>query len=210
MTINDEPDELLDSGCRQLGLQLTPAQYSAFTHYSRLIQRWNKSYNLTALRDERQIVIRHFLDSLSIHGNLAGSHSIDVGSGAGFPGLPLAIVQPNHAFTLLDSNGKRCRFLTQVTIELALTNIEVVQSRVQEFADGRYDQVLVRAYGNLSQIVRDTARLLGDEGVILAMKGATDKGELNDLMVRGWRCSSTPLTVPHLDEQRHLVTLGRM
>lgn len=198
----------LERGCQDLGLALAPAQRDALLHYLALLERWNRSYNLTAVRDPQEMVTRHLLDSLAISPYLKGARILDVGSGAGLPGVPLAIMHPRREFHLLDSNGKRTRFLFQVKTALRLANMVVHQARVETFpADPPYDEVLSRAFASLGDMYRDCRHLLAQRGRCLAMKGAYPAGELDESALQAAHITVHPLQVPGLDEQRHLVDI---
>ncbi|MAT92694.1 MAG: 16S rRNA (guanine(527)-N(7))-methyltransferase RsmG [Halioglobus sp.] len=198
----------LQRGCQDLGLDLAPAQRDALLHYLALLERWNRSYNLTAVRDPQEMVTRHLLDSLAVSPHLQGARILDVGSGAGLPGVPLAIMHPGREFHLLDSNGKRTRFLFQVKTALRLANMVVHQARVETFpADPPYDEVLSRAFASLGDMYRDCRHLLAPGGRCLAMKGTYPAGELNASALQAARVTVHPLQVPGLDEHRHLVDI---
>ncbi len=206
MPVNDEQKaELLTglaAGVDALGLSLDDDALNALLRYLELIEQWNKVYNLTAVKDPSEMVSLHLLDSLSLAQFVKGNRVIDVGTGAGLPGIPLAIVFPDKDFILLDSNGKKTRFLTQVKIELMLNNVTVVHARVEEFV-GEVDVVTCRAYSNLNNIVSSCRHLLGTKGEVLAMKGA----EIEELSEPGYSSEVIRLDVPGLDQARHLVRL---
>lgn len=200
---------LLSRGTAALGLPLSAEQQTQLLAYLALLQRWNQAYNLTAIRDPAAMVTRHLLDSLALVPWLRGEYCIDVGTGAGLPGVPLAIMFPLREFHLLDSNGKKTRFLFQVRTALALPNITVHHARVEAFRPPRlFDAVLSRAFASLAEMVTGTRHLLHAEGVFLAMKGARPDTEIaalpGDCRLRGVH----PLRIPGLDEQRHLVELS--
>jgi 16S rRNA (guanine527-N7)-methyltransferase len=156
-----------------------------------------------------QMVTRHLLDSLAIAGHLSGQRLIDVGTGAGLPGVPMAILFPEREFHLLDSNGKKTRFLFQVKTALGLDNMNVHQARVESFrADEPFDTVLSRAFASLQDMVRDCRHLLHPDGRFLAMKGVHPTAELEAVSRDYSVVAVYPLTVPGLDEQRHLVELA--
>jgi len=199
----------LQQGCDQLNLSVDEAQLALLLDYLGLLSKWNQAYNLTAIRDEAQMVTRHLLDSLAIANHLSGRRIIDVGTGAGLPGVPLAILFPEREFHLLDSNGKKTRFLFQVKTALGLANMVVHQSRVESFrADEPFDTVLSRAFASLQDIVRDCRHLLTPEGRILAMKGVCPTAELELVPPDASVAAVYPLTVPGLEEQRHLVEIA--
>jgi len=198
----------LDQGLAALRLELSAAQRTALLAYVALLVKWNKAFNLTAVRDPAQMVTRHLLDSLAVLPHLHGGRIIDIGSGAGLPGIPLAIAAPERQFTLLDSNGKKTRFMTQACVEVGVGNATVVNSRVEDFRpDGLFDTVTARAFAPLASIVAQTRHLLAPAGCVLAMKGAVAAEELAELPT-GERVEVIPLKVPGLEqEQRHLVRI---
>ena len=202
-------ESVLQQGCERLQLPVTAAQLQQLLDYLALLSKWNKSYNLTAVRDETQMVTRHLLDSLAIAKHLSGQRLIDVGTGGGLPGVPMAILFPQREFHLLDSNGKKTRFLFQVKTALGLDNMTVHQARVESFhPDALFDTVLSRAFASLQDMVRDCRHLLNPEGRFLAMKGVYPTAELETLSKEYAVVAVYPLTVPGLDEQRHLVELA--
>ena len=197
---------------QQLGLadRCSASVLQQLGHYLGLLQRWNTAYNLTAVRDAQLMVYRHILDSLAIGPHLGGGvRCIDVGTGAGLPGIPLAIAYPEREFHLLDSIGKKTRFLFQVKTELGLDNITVHNNRVETFpVDTPYDVVLSRAFASLIDMVESCMHLCAPEGRFLAMKGLYPEQELDALDAD--RCqfvSAHKIQVPGLSEQRHLVEL---
>ena len=176
--------------------------------YLALLSRWNKTYNLTAVRDEAQMVTRHLLDSLAIAPHLSGQRFLDVGTGAGLPGVPLALLFPEREFHLLDSNGKKTRFLFQVKTALCLDNIVVHQARVEEFRVAEpFETILSRAFASLQDMVHGCRHLLAPGGRILAMKGAYPTQELAAVSQQCAKGVVHPLAVPGLGEQRHLVEI---
>lgn len=199
----------LQRGCDDLGVSVDQRQLQQLVDYLDLLAKWNKAYNLTAVRDEGQMVTRHLLDSLAIAKHVQGQRLIDVGTGAGLPGIPLAIVFPQREFHLLDSNGKKTRFLFQVKTALGLDNMEVHQARVEAFQAAQpYDAVLSRAFASLQDMVRDCRHLLGPAGRFLAMKGAYPSQEVELTSRMGASVAVYSVTVPGLHEQRHLVELA--
>ena len=198
----------LDAGLEQMGLTLDAAATAALLRYVAGLVKWNQAYNLTAVREPEQMVIKHLLDSLSILPHAGSGSLIDVGTGAGLPGLVLAIVQPQRAVTLLDSNGKKTRFLKQMAAELGLANVSVAQARAEAFA-GQFDRVTSRAFASLADMVNWCAHLLAPEGRFLAMKGQLPAAEIAALPA-GYRVEAVhSLRVPFLDEERHLVCISR-
>lgn len=196
-------------GSERLGVQLHSKAVARLVVYLTLLERWNRAYNLTAVRDPEAMVVRHVLDSLSILPWLAGPRVLDVGSGAGLPGIPLAIARPEYRFCLLDSNGKRTRFLIQVVAELRLDNVDVVRGRVEDYRPATlFNSVVSRAFATLADMVADAGRLCAPEGRLLAMKGVFPDDELARLPPGYAVVDVYPLRVPNLDAERHLVHLA--
>ena len=199
----------LQRGCDALGLQCDAGQRQQLLAYLQLLHKWNAAYNLTAVRDPAQMVTRHLLDSLAVAPHLPAGNAIDVGTGAGLPGVPLAILFPQRQFALLDSNGKKTRFLFQVKTALSLDNMQVHHQRVESFQpSGYYDVVLSRAYASLRDMVSSCRHLLAPGGRFLAMKGSLDPGELEQVAASCEVLAVHALAVPGLDEQRHLLELA--
>lgn len=199
----------LSLGLNELGIDTTPLQEQQLLAYLGLMQKWNKAYNLTAIRDPEQMLIRHLFDSLAVAPHVSPTDLIDVGSGGGLPGIPLAIIYPQLAVTTLDSNSKKTRFQNQVRIELDLTNLEVIHGRVEELENRRFSQVISRAFASISDMVTLSQELLAEKGVFLAMKGRYPDAELAVLPSQYGLQQSYELRVPGLDEERHLLVLGR-
>jgi 16S rRNA (guanine527-N7)-methyltransferase len=182
----------------------------ALARLIQLLDKWNRAFNLTAIRDPEEMVTLHVLDSICVQPFLQGVSILDVGTGAGLPGLPLAMVDPQRQFTLLDSGGKKIRFVQHAIGELALKNVLVEQVRVENYqpADS-FDTVLCRAFSTIGQFVRSCGRLVASGGRLVAMKGRSPDDELKNLP-SGWRMSGlTAVEVPGLDAQRHIVVLER-
>ncbi|MFV0476987.1 MAG: 16S rRNA (guanine(527)-N(7))-methyltransferase RsmG [Parahaliea sp.] len=199
----------LIEGCQQIPLVLGDEQLDQLLAYLVLLQKWNRTYNLSAIRDPREMIHKHLLDSLVVAPLLKGQQLIDVGTGAGLPGVPLAIAFPERAFHLLDSNGKKTRFLFQVKTVLGLANMTVHHTRVENYQPLKaFDTVLSRAFASLSDMVDACAHLLADDGCFLALKGIYPEQELRGINQCCRVLSVTPLSVPGLQEQRHLVTMA--
>jgi 16S rRNA (guanine527-N7)-methyltransferase len=199
----------LQRGCDALGLDCNAGQRQQLLAYLQLLHKWNAAYNLTAVRDPGQMVTRHLLDSLAVAPYLPVGVAIDVGTGAGLPGVPLAILFPQRQFDLLDSNGKKTRFLFQVKTALSLDNMQVHHQRVESYQPSRpYDVVLSRAYASLRDMVSSCRHLLAPKGRFLAMKGALDAGELEQVDSSCEVLAVHSLAVPGLDEQRHLLEIA--
>ena len=203
------PHPLLD-GARALALELDEAQLAKLVAHLDLLDEWNARMNLTAIRDRPSQLTKHLLDSLAVLPYLVGHRIADVGSGAGFPGIPLAIVEPGRQFALIESTGKKCRFLEHVRDTLGLANVEVVQSRAESYhPEVRFDTVLARAVGPLADLVKVAGSLVVGGGRLLALKGRYPTDELA-ARLKGWKVAAVhPLTVPGLAEERHLVELCR-
>ncbi|MDH2913891.1 16S rRNA (guanine(527)-N(7))-methyltransferase RsmG [Kosakonia sp. HypNH10] len=190
----------------EAGISLSDQQQQQLVAYVEMLHKWNKAYNLTSVRDPNEMLVRHILDSIVVAPHLQGTRFIDVGTGPGLPGIPLSIVRPESHFTLLDSLGKRVRFLRQVQHELKLTNIEPVQSRVEDFpAEPPFDGVISRAFASLNDMVSWCHHLPGDAGRFYALKGQLPEDEIA-LLPAGLAVESIiELKVPHLEGERHLV-----
>lgn len=199
----------LHEGIARLGLvDLPVGTEEKLLAYLALLVKWNAAYNLTAVRDPQQMLVKHLLDSLSILPQVTDGSLIDVGTGAGLPGLVLAIARPGLRVTLLDSNGKKVRFLRQVIAELKIANAQAVQSRVEEH-EARYDVVTSRAFATLADMLAWSGQLAVEGGCFLAMKGQRPDEEIAALP-QGFRAVDVlPLAVPFLDEERHLVRIVR-
>jgi len=197
---------LLAEGVAEIGIEIDDQRKRALLGYLSLLKRWNRVYNLTAVKSDADFVTRHLLDSLSVVPYLHGRKIIDVGSGAGLPGIPVALACPDLEVTLLDSNAKRCRFLRQVQAQLKLQNVSIVQQRAEKFhPHEKFDSLLSRAFSSLSSFIACSGHLLADSGQLLAMKGQWS-GEESAEMAVGFRVEDViKLNVPGLPEQRHLV-----
>ncbi|WP_318393541.1 16S rRNA (guanine(527)-N(7))-methyltransferase RsmG [Enterobacter sp.] len=192
----------------EAGISLTDHQKQQLVAYVDMLHKWNKAYNLTSVRDPNEMLIRHILDSIVVAPHLTGSRFIDVGTGPGLPGVPLAIVLPEAHFTLLDSLGKRIRFLRQVQHELKLENITPVQSRVEDFpAEPPFDGVVSRAFASLNDMVSWCHHLPCEQGRFYALKGQVPDDEIAALPAGFMVESVVKLAVPQLDGERHLVVI---
>lgn len=202
----------LAKGLAALGQAVTPAQADGLQKLLDELARWGRRVNLTAVRDPDAMVSAHILDSLVVRPWLKGPEVIDIGTGAGFPGLPLAIVEPRLNFTLLDSNGKKIAFVRHMIGELALGNAVAVKARAEDYAPGtRFDTVIARALARVPKLVELSAHLVGEDGQLLALKGKYPAEELEPIgRLPGWGCSLHELKVPGLEgHARHLVRLYR-
>lgn len=200
--------KLLAGGLKAQQLELTAEQQQKLVTYVELLDKWNKAYNLTSVRDPEEMMVRHILDSLALVPLLqSGQRYIDVGTGPGLPGIPLAIAMPNTSFTLLDTLGKRVRFMVQVKHQLKLENIEPIQCRVEEFKpEFPFDAILSRAFASINDMLSWCAHL-GTK--FLAMKGVYPEQEIAELPKGFSLKNSTQLQVYQLDEARHLIELEK-
>ncbi len=201
----------LDALISKTSLTVTEQQREQLVGYVQLLDKWNKAYNLTSVRDPMEMLVKHILDSLVVSPHLVGERFIDVGTGPGLPGIPLAIMHPDKEFVLLDSLGKRIRFLKQVIHDLKINNVLPVQSRVEEFdPESGFDGVLSRAFASMTDMVNWCQHLpKPNAGVFLALKGVRPDDEIT--ILPEW-CSVTDikaLQVPELEGERHLVILSR-
>ena len=199
----------LEAGIATLGLTLPADVVTRLLEYHALLVKWNKAYNLTSVRKADEMIDRHLLDSLSMLPFIGSGALLDVGTGAGLPGMVLALVRPDLPVWLLDSNGKKTRFLSQVKMMLGVDNVTVVQHRLESWQPEReFAQITSRAFATLSDMVSFSRHLLADDGRFLAMKGLSPDAELAELPPEIKLLAMSPLTVPGTDGQRHLVELG--
>lgn len=202
------PRERLARYTEQLGLNVD--QSDRLWRYLELIEKWNQVHNLTAVRGADNMLRQHLFDSLAVLPHLTGGTVLDVGSGAGLPGIPIAIARPQLAVTLLDSSHKRAAFLRHATAELALAHVQVVAARVESFvADRRYDSIVSRAFAELADFVQLAHHLLAPGGTMLAMKGLHPFEEIARLPAGFCVREVVRLAVPELDAERHLVVIER-
>lgn len=203
----------LRSGLAHLGCVLDDAQQQQLLDYLALLDKWNHTYNLTAVRNPVDMLPQHLFDSLSIRPLLLGRRVLDVGSGAGLPGIPLAVAEPGRQFVLLDSNGKKTRFLFHVVTSLGLDNVDVVQGRVESFeALWPFDTIVSRAFASLADFINGCGRLLAADGQLLAMKGRHPAAELAELsgLAPGWVVQAEhELQVPGVDAERRVLQIRR-
>lgn len=203
----DQLQPLLHQGLSALPLSLSLEQEHDLLNYLSLIQQWNKIHNLTAIRDPKEMVIKHLLDSLSIGALLQGEQILDIGSGAGLPGIPLAIAYPEKHFDLLDSSSKRITFLNHAVASLGLKRVKTINSRIEAYQPPvQYDTILARAFGTLAMIWQNSAPLLKRSGHVIAMKGVFPQEEIAELPPEV-DVSSQSLSVPLLDSERHIIRL---
>lgn len=200
----------LAEGVVEMGVPVSDEQRSRCLHFLSLLQKWNKAYNLTAIRRVDEMVTKHLLDSLSVVPYVEGGRVLDVGAGGGLPGIPLAIAMPTKHFTLLDSNAKKTRFLQQVCYECGLENVSVEHCRVENFEPYElFDIVLCRAFASISEFVECTRHLGSRDALWLAMKGACSEEEIGSMPADFYVKKSVALNVAGLEAQRSLLILQK-
>ena len=203
----DNGRELLLDGLAELGIVATDRQVDLLLAFVKLMTKWNKAYNLSAIREQEAMLRLHILDSLAVLPYVSGQKIIDVGTGAGLPGVPLAIFMPDVQFTLLDSNSKKTRFVQQSIMELNLSNIEIIHGRVEGLGRAaEFDVVISRAFASLYDIMALTEYLLQPQGALLAMKGGVPKEELAQI---GREYSVKSIVVPGVEAERCLVRINK-
>lgn len=203
----------LKQGSQQLGLELSEEALNLLLKYQDALVLWNKAYNLTAIRDPKEMLVKHLLDSLSILNDLPAGRLLDIGTGGGMPGMIIALCQPDRQCVLLDSNGKKIRFLKQFIADLKLKNVIAVQTRVenedmiQEL--GQFDVITSRAFASLTDFITASTPYMNESSVIASMKGLVPTDEI-ELHKNQFSCKIIELKVPRLDEQRHLLLLKQI
>jgi 16S rRNA (guanine527-N7)-methyltransferase len=208
--LSEDLQAQIAAGCRSLQLALSAAALAQLADYVGLLAKWSKVYNLTAVRQPQQMVTRHVLDSLAVVPFLIDGSLLDVGTGAGLPGVPIAIARPDLALTLLDANAKKLRFVRQAVAELRFANVEVVQARMQEYQPGRaFDMVISRAVSSLEELYRQSRHLLAPRGRMLFMKGALPEEEMAAFAPGRETLHIERLDIPGLDAERHLLWLDK-
>jgi 16S rRNA (guanine527-N7)-methyltransferase len=205
MTLSDQLVALI----KETSLEVSTEQTSLLIQYVELLNKWNKAYNLTSVRDPKDMIIKHIMDSLMVGPHLKGQSFIDVGTGPGLPGIPLAILYPERNFVLLDSLGKRIIFLRQVVFQLKLNNVTPVKSRVEQYhPEQPFDGVLSRAFSSLNDMVTWCEHLVSvEQGLFLALKGIYPSDEIASLPSNIAVANSYAIAVPQLDGERHLIEL---
>ncbi|GLT13306.1 16S rRNA (guanine(527)-N(7))-methyltransferase RsmG [Vibrio algivorus] len=209
--LNQALIEKLDSLLSQTDLKVSELQRDQLIGYVQMLDKWNKAYNLTSVRNPIDMLVKHIMDSIVVSPYLSGERFIDVGTGPGLPGIPLAIMNPDYQFTLLDSLGKRIRFIKQVLHELSIHNVEPVQSRVEEFQpEVGFDGVISRAFASMMDMVEWCHHLpKADGGVFLALKGQLPEDEIAQLPESLMVSQVHVLQVPELEGDRHLIILEK-
>lgn len=208
MTLTTDLQALL----AKTSLQISEKQVQLLVQYVELLHKWNKAYNLTSVRDPQQMLVKHIMDSLMVGEVLQGENFIDVGTGPGLPGIPLAILYPEKNFVLLDSLGKRITFLRQVVFQLKLTNVEPIKSRIEEYhTETPFDGILSRAFSSLNDMVSWCSHLVTVEhGKFFALKGQFPKDELEQIPDNMKLVSSHKIIVPELIGERHVIVLKKV
>lgn len=197
--------EILQQGLQELNIDADEKKIELLLAFIKLIEKWNKSYNLTAVRNREDMARLHILDSLAILPFIEGERIADIGTGAGLPGIPLAIFSPNVKFTLVDSNSKKTRFVQQAIVELKLDNVSVIHSRVEKLhVDELFSSVIMRAFSNLQNIVALTRHLISHQGIVLAMKGQNPIEELTNFTEQ---YTLLPIKVPNVEAERCLIRI---
>lgn len=201
----------LESLLNKTSLKVSPQQVNLLIQYVELLHKWNKAYNLTSVRDPQEMLIKHIMDSLMVGEVLQGENFIDVGTGPGLPGIPLAILYPEKNFVLLDSLGKRITFLRQVVFQLKLTNVQPIKSRVEDYqGETPFDGVLSRAFSSLSDMVNWCSHLVSiEQGQFFALKGQYPTEELANLPENISLISSHEIKVPELVGERHVLVFKK-
>ncbi|WP_288402120.1 16S rRNA (guanine(527)-N(7))-methyltransferase RsmG [uncultured Acinetobacter sp.] len=203
----------LKQGSQALGLNLSEEALTLLLKYQDALVLWNKAYNLTAIRDPKEMLVKHLLDSLSILNDLPQGRLLDVGTGGGMPGMIIALCQPERSCVLLDSNGKKIRFLKQFIADLKLDNVIAVQTRVENEDSidelGQFDVITSRAFASLIDFVDAAQPYMHEQSIIAAMKGLVPTDEMEQIKEQ-YSCKVIELRVPRLDEQRHLLLLQRI
>ena len=203
------PTQLLSSGARQLGVTVNEDQLQSLLEFVELLKKWNKTYNLTAIEDTQAIIQKHILDSLSVSNHLAGKHILDIGSGAGLPGIPLAIMHADKKFTLLDSNVKKTRFMQQAAIELSLNNVQVVHQRIEEYKtdiNHAFNTVISRAFTDADSFFGKCEHVL-TQGRLIFMLG---KQKQLEAMPKSYNVLEIfSVNIPQLDAQRHIAIVEK-
>jgi len=199
----------LKSGAENLGEPLGEEEQEKLLTFVQLIIKWNKTHNLTSITETKEIVSKHLLDSLSVSPYLYGQSIIDVGTGAGLPGIPLAVANPDKAFTLLDSNQKRVAFIKEVKRKLALANVTAEHCRVEQYSGAKFSSICSRAYSSLEQMLIQTEHLIEKKGVWLAMKGVYPQVEVDGLTNNFQLKKIIPLVIPQLAAERHLLIIKK-
>jgi len=202
------PENLWQAGLEALDCQPNEKQLTQLKQYVAMLERWNKTYNLTAVRNSKEMIPLHIFDSLVVANYIQGTSCLDVGSGAGLPTIPLAIMQADREFMSLDTNGKKTRFVQQAIIELGLNNAKVMQTRIENWqAPHSFDAIISRAFSSVYDFVTASSQHLSQNGILYAMKGQYPEGEMQYLPKDYTLIKSHELEVPYVDGERHLLEI---
>lgn len=197
--------KILQQGLQELDITMDDKQLESLLAFIKLMEKWNKAYNLTAVRHREEMARLHILDSLAVLPHVKGEHVADIGTGAGLPGIPLALFLPHVQFTLIDSNSKKTRFVQQAILELNLKNVTVIHSRVENIdTEHLFSTVIMRAFANLADILKLTSHLIEKQGVLLAMKGQIPEKELIDCKEKH---TIIGIKVPGVEAERCLIKI---
>ncbi len=208
--MHNEWPQQLSTGLVEMEIALTDGQQQKMLTWLVLLQKWNRAFNLTAIRDPQEMVGRQLLDSLSILRIIEGPRILDVGTGPGLPGIPLAIAMPDIQFTLIDSNRKKSRFLQQSKIEFKLTNVEVQWGRVEAYKPHNlFNTIITRAFASLEKTVKLTSHLIPNEGMVVAMKGLLPQNEITAVEQMRRVIKTVQLHVPQINGERHAVIIRK-
>ena len=203
----------LQQGAQALGLNLSDEALNLLLKYQDALVLWNKAYNLTAIRDPKEMLVKHLLDSLSILNDLPQGRLLDIGTGGGMPGMIIALCQPERQCVLLDSNGKKIRFLKQFIADLKLPNVIAVQTRVENTDSinelGQFDVITSRAFASLTDFVNASKPYMHQDSIIASMKGLIPEEEV-EVFKAQFKIDIVALSVPRLDEQRHLILMKQL
>ncbi|MEE9444713.1 MAG: 16S rRNA (guanine(527)-N(7))-methyltransferase RsmG [Cocleimonas sp.] len=201
-------DQLWNAGLKELNCKSDEKQLAQLKQFVDLLNRWNKTYNLTSVRDPKDMIPLHIFDSLVVAELIKGDNCLDVGSGGGLPTIPLAIMQPQRQFTALDTNGKKTRFIQQAVIELGLKNVNVVHERVEKWqTEQKFDAIISRAFSSLHDFVIGSSMHLTEGGTMYAMKGLYPTAEIQYLPKGFGLKSSQSLDIPFVEGERHLLEI---
>jgi 16S rRNA (guanine527-N7)-methyltransferase len=210
LALQEQLVEQLTSCLKDSDVTPSSEQIEKLVAYVLMMHKWNKAYNLTSVRDPQQMLIKHIVDSIVVAPFLSQTYYIDVGTGPGLPGIPLAIMCPDKHFVLLDSLGKRVRFMKQAAYELKLSNIEPVQSRVEDYQSKvKLDGVISRAFASLKDMLHWCQHLVDSQGIFLALKGQLPEDELKEISDKFDLVEIIKLKVPHLVGERHIIKIRK-
>lgn len=205
--MKNSTEKLLSVGLEKIGIALDFQSQQKLLHFLEFLQKWNRTYNLTAITEMEKMISYHLLDSLAIAPYISGNFILDVGSGAGFPGIPLSVLFPEKQWVLLDSNGKKARFLTQAKVEFKLHNVEIIHQRVESWQSSRqFDQIMARAVGTIVDIIDQTQHLIDPNGSWLLLKSTIQAAELESLKIN---FKTYPLEVPGVSGVRQVVIVKK-